>query len=65
MLVLKIISGYHVENRQDGVKTRDEVNREAGTVVQARVEEGLHYSSEIDGMLPIWRLKLEGTGPGD
>lgn len=65
MLILKIISGYLVENRQDGVKTRDEINREAVTVVQARVEEGLHCSSEIDGMLPIRRLKVEGTGPGD
>lgn len=42
-----------------------EINREAVTVDQARVEEGLHYSSEIDGMLPIRRLKVEGTGPGD
>lgn len=65
MLIQKITSGYHVENRQNGAKTGDETSREAVPVVEARVDQGLNDSSEMDGVISPGRLNMEGTGPGD
>ena len=58
-LFKKIVSGNHVEGREDGT------SREAVSVVQATADESRDENSEVDGWTPAGRMKVACTGLGE
>lgn len=64
-LFKKIVSGNHVEGRENGSKARDGASREAVSVVQATADESRDENSETDGRTPAGRMKVARTGLGE